>query len=107
MIFASLSQVIKPKCAIIVRILRILENYPIEDKAAYVPRLHTYVDEVVAEFRIRMDQAVWRLESKLTALRFFVGKNTFSTVEQLKTATLAINEVLSELKNISPENFLQ
>ena len=98
---------IKPKCAIIVRILRILEPYPIEDKAAYVPRLHTYVDETVAEFRIRMDQAVWRISSKLTRMRFFVGKNSFSTIEQLKAGTQAINECLNELKNISPENFLQ
>ncbi len=72
-----------------------------------------------------MDQATWRVVSKLNALKFFVGKNTFSTVEQLKVATVAINKVLTELKvskrgrgcawradlsipqNISPENFLQ
>ena len=72
-----------------------------------------------------MDQATWRVVSKLNALKFFVGKNTFSTVEQLKVATVAINQVLTELKvreekrreavcmlislaqNISPDNFLQ
>jgi hypothetical protein len=65
------------------------------------------VDETVAEFRIKLDEASWRCTSKLNALKFFVGKNSFSTVEQLKTATVAINNVLTELKNISPENFLQ
>jgi hypothetical protein len=45
-----------------------------------------------------MDQATWRVVSKLHALKFFVGKNTFSTVEQLKVATVAINQVLTELK---------
>ena len=45
--------------------------------------------------------------SKLQHLKFFVSKNTFSTVDQLKTATVAINSVLTELKNISPDNFLQ
>jgi hypothetical protein len=79
----------------------------LEPKASYTPRLHAYVDETVAEFRVRMDQATWRLISKLTQLRLFVGKNTFSTVEQLKTATLAINQVLTELKDINPEAFLQ
>lgn len=100
-------KVIKAKCAIFVRLLKILEPYPVESKSSYVPRLHTYVDETVAEFRIRMDQACWRINSKLTALKFFVGKNTFSTVEQLKTATVSINEVLVELKDINPESFLQ
>jgi hypothetical protein len=78
-----------------------------ENKASYTPRYHTFVDETVAEFRVRMDQATWRLISKLNQLKFYVSKNTFSTVEQLKTATVAINNVLTELKNISPENFLQ
>lgn len=87
-------------CARLCAALQILEPYPIENKASYVPRLHTYVDETVAEFRIRMDQAGWRLVSKLTALKFFVGKNTFSTVEQLKTATVSINEVLTDLKDV-------
>jgi glutamine synthetase len=57
-----------------------------------------------------MDQATWRVVSKLHALKFFVGKNTFSTVEQLKVATVAINQVLTELKvrrgslNCAPPN---
>lgn len=100
-------KVIKPKCAIVVRLLRVLEPYPIEEKGAYVPRLHQYVDETVAEFRIRMDQAVWRITSKMTRMRLFVSKNTFSSIEQLKDATRAINDALGELKDISPENFLQ
>jgi hypothetical protein len=52
---ASLEEikVIKAKCAILVRILRLLEEYPIENKASYTPRLHAYVDETVADFRIK------------------------------------------------------
>merc|ERR1711991_1270047 len=67
-------KVIRAKCAILVRILRHLEPYPLENKAAYAPRLHAYVDETVAEFRIKMDEASWRCNSKLSALKLFVGK---------------------------------
>eukprot|EP01091_Cochliopodium_minus_P011538 TRINITY_DN3297_c0_g1_i1.p1 TRINITY_DN3297_c0_g1~~TRINITY_DN3297_c0_g1_i1.p1 ORF type:complete len:163 (-),score=31.93 TRINITY_DN3297_c0_g1_i1:584-1051(-) len=98
---------VRSRCYIVVNCLQILNKYPIETKDSFNPRLHKNVEQTVIEFRIKMDQALWKIISKVKQLSWVLGKRELSNISQLKAGTLAIRAVLAELKNIKPDNFLQ
>lgn len=106
---ANLEEVkdVRPRCFIVVNCVRIMDKYPIEPKDSYNPRMHKNVDELTREFRVKMDQAIWKICSKLRQLSWVLARPELSSVAQLKVGTEAIRSVLQELKHIKPDSFLQ
>lgn len=54
-----------------------------------------------------MDQAIWRIVSKTKQMGWVLAKKELSNIAQLKAGTLAVRQMLQELKSIKPDNFLQ